>query len=75
MAELLVTATAKLDDAALATLICDWAGTGERLHARGRGEAQPVVAELGQEGRGEQVPQAGQGVKDEVVWMLNEETL
>lgn len=59
IAELLVAGDAEEDDFGFAAAPGDWAGTGDLLNGSRRGEALAVVAELGEQGRLEQLAGTG----------------
>jgi hypothetical protein len=55
-AEFVITRLAEADDVAFATAIGDRAGARQRLHTGRVGETLPIVAELNQQARGQEVP-------------------
>jgi len=71
--ELAIAAATEDDDLPLAALLGDGTGTGEGLNAGRSGEAIAVVTELGEQGWGQELADAREGIEDEGIGMLGEE--
>ena len=63
---------AKADDVAFATAVGDGTSACQRLHTGRVGETLPIVAELDQQARRQEVPGAGQRIEDRSIGVVLE---